>query len=95
MKEKQLHELEDKLVVTCDRGSVGTEEGKAQASTVSMEKQAESVNADIRIVPSPKDNYTPLLCDNNRESGNAIEAETEFKDTSMGKRPVKVSKIHS
>ncbi|CAF2063051.1 unnamed protein product [Brassica oleracea var. botrytis] len=67
MKEKQLHELEDKLVVTCDRG---------------------------RIVPSPKDNYTPPLCDNNRESGNAIEAETEFKDTSMGKRPVKVSKIH-
>lgn len=38
--------------------SVGTEEDKVQASTAAVEKQ-DSVNGDIRTVPSPKDNLTP------------------------------------
>lgn len=38
--------------------SVGTEEDKAQTSTATVEKQ-DSVNGDIRTVPSPKENLTP------------------------------------
>ncbi|KAL0731328.1 hypothetical protein Bca4012_027422 [Brassica carinata] len=81
--------------------NVGTEEDKTQESTGAMEKQ-ESVNGDdIRTVPSPNDNLPPPQGEN-RENGKAetlveavtheeivkVEAETEFKDKSTGKRPV-------
>ncbi|CAH8327068.1 unnamed protein product [Eruca vesicaria subsp. sativa] len=74
--------------------NVGTEDEKAQTSTGAMEKE-ESVNGDdIRTVPSPKDNL--------KENGKVetvveavtheeivkVEAETELKDKSTGKRPV-------
>lgn len=81
--------------------NVGTEEDKTQESTGAVEKQ-ESVNGDdIRTVPSPKDNVTPPQGEN-KQNGKAetlveaviheeivkVEAETEFKDKSTGKRPV-------
>lgn len=49
--------------------SVGTEEDKAQASTGATEKQ-ESVNGDIRTVPSPMDTLTQPQGEN-RENGKA------------------------
>uniref|UniRef100_A0A1J3EUN8 Putative nuclear matrix constituent protein 1-like protein n=1 Tax=Noccaea caerulescens TaxID=107243 RepID=A0A1J3EUN8_NOCCA len=83
--------------------NVGTEEDKAQASIGAIEKQ-ESVNGDIRTVPSPEDNLTPRQGEN-RENGKAeilvetvtvtheeiveVEEETEFKDNNTGKKPVK------
>ncbi|KFK41306.1 hypothetical protein AALP_AA2G113200 [Arabis alpina] len=80
--------------------NVGTEEDKAQASTATMEKQ-DSVNGDIKTVPSPKENLTPSQ-DECGENGKAevlveavthekivrVEAKTEFKDNHTGERQV-------